>query len=156
MARRVALALVWETHHKFSGIFIFQFVVLSLVGTCLSFMPKFFNQHAVCLEWMLSRCVDLPSLTSFKMSHSVMWDGCDLNHTPHSLSHEALWHKWMFKRFMSRWMADSDHTHCVDFAVLHYNKGTKKLHDWSSINIALPSAGFKCDFCQCRNGTVCL
>ncbi len=42
----------------------------------------------------------------------------------------------------------TNHNLCVDFAVLHYNKGTKKLHDWWGINIALQSAVFRGGLCQ--------
>lgn len=44
---------------------------------------------------------------------------------------------------MSKWM--TDHTRCVDFAVLHYNKETNTLHDWCSISIALQCSGFRDD-----------
>jgi len=59
------LALVLATRHKFSVIlncFTFEFVVLSVVGTCLSFMSQLFNQRAVCV-WMPSRCVNMPTWT---------------------------------------------------------------------------------------------
>lgn len=50
---------------------------------------------------------------------------------------------------MSIWM--TDHTRCVDFAVLRYNKGTNTLHDWCSINIALQCSGFRDDFIHQNN-----